>query len=216
MQHSPIHKDHNIKPRYFEVHGFKVPMTPDGRRIWSPKFKKYVIEKILKGELKTKDIAKRCKVHPSVLQQWRNDIETYASDDFEREELYPPLEVLGFIVPRMNNGKRIWPPELKKLAIEKLHSKEMTAVEIALECQIDSSVVYQWKLEMERKVKKKHTKKKPERQSQVLTELIKLDEQVEEEADGSKSIFLRVGNLAITLPSDYPTSRLVSLCKELA
>ncbi len=204
------------QPQYFEVQGFKIPVTPDGRRIWSPKFKKFVIEKILKGEIKTKDIAERCKVHPSVIQQWRNDIETYASDDFEREELYPPLEVLGFTIPRMNNGKRIWPPELKKLAIEKLHSKEMTAVEIALECQVDSSVIYQWKLEIEKKkAKKMRAKKEPETQSQFFTEIVSLDAPNEEEKTINREVILCTQNLEIRLPNDYPTSRLVSLCKEL-
>ncbi len=204
------------QPQYFEIHGFKIPITAEGKRVWSPKFKKFIIEKIAKGEFKTKDIAKQCNFNPTLIQQWRYDIKEYTSDELERDERHPPQKSLGFTIPRMKNGKRIWPPELKKLAIEKLHSKEMTAVEIALECKVDSSVVYQWKLEIEKKVKTKTVKsRKPEPSSKLFAEVVNMDTTVPKERSIGQGILLRIQDLEITLPKDYPVSQLALLCRDL-
>ncbi len=63
-------------PQSFEVYGFTIEVHAGGRRVWSPSFKRFVKEKLDKGELTLTDIMKTCNVSQSLVYKWRADIKT--------------------------------------------------------------------------------------------------------------------------------------------
>ncbi|KFI29423.1 hypothetical protein CDV50_18885 [Haematobacter massiliensis] len=54
-----------------EAFGFSIPVTPAGRRVWPPRFKRYVLEKMDAGELTLEQITQTCGVSRSYVYQWR-------------------------------------------------------------------------------------------------------------------------------------------------
>lgn len=59
------------KQSELEVFGFKVPVLPGGRRIWPPRFKQFVTEKMDSGDLIVQQVSKTCRVSKSLVYQWR-------------------------------------------------------------------------------------------------------------------------------------------------
>ncbi|MEM1378890.1 MAG: hypothetical protein AAGG69_16025, partial [Pseudomonadota bacterium] len=55
----------------FEVFGFKVPVLSGGRRIWPPRFKQFITEKMDSGDLSVQQVSKSCRVSKSLVYQWR-------------------------------------------------------------------------------------------------------------------------------------------------
>lgn len=45
-----------------EIFGFEVPVTFDGRRIWPPRLKSYVLERLEAGDLSAAEICKTCDI----------------------------------------------------------------------------------------------------------------------------------------------------------
>lgn len=54
-----------------QAFGFSIPVTPAGRRVWSPKFKRFILEKMSSGELTLDQIVETCGVSKSYVYQWR-------------------------------------------------------------------------------------------------------------------------------------------------
>ena len=61
--------DINIPP--LQAFGFSIPVTPAGRRVWPPSFKRFVLEKMDTGELTLDEITSACGVSRSYIYQWR-------------------------------------------------------------------------------------------------------------------------------------------------
>lgn len=61
--------DINIPP--LQAFGFSIPVTPAGRRVWPPRFKRYVLEKMDAGELTLDQVIETCGVSRSYVYQWR-------------------------------------------------------------------------------------------------------------------------------------------------
>ncbi|MBK4216158.1 hypothetical protein JJJ17_09500 [Paracoccus caeni] len=54
-----------------QAFGFSIPVTPAGRRVWPPKFKRFVLDKMSSGELTLDEIVETCGVSKSYVYQWR-------------------------------------------------------------------------------------------------------------------------------------------------
>lgn len=54
-----------------KVYGFTISVSPAGRRIWPPRFKRYVTEKMDAGELSVQEVIRTCHVSKSLVYQWR-------------------------------------------------------------------------------------------------------------------------------------------------
>lgn len=54
-----------------QAFGFSIPVTPAGRRVWSPKFKRFILDKMSSGELTLDQIVETCGVSKSYVYQWR-------------------------------------------------------------------------------------------------------------------------------------------------
>ncbi|RWR30404.1 hypothetical protein D2T31_08280 [Sinirhodobacter populi] len=54
-----------------QAFGFSITVTPAGRRIWPPRFKRFVLEKMDAGELTLNQITQTCGVSRSYVYQWR-------------------------------------------------------------------------------------------------------------------------------------------------
>lgn len=54
-----------------QAFGFTIPVTPAGRRVWPPKFKRFVLEKMDAKELTLDQIIETCGVSKSYIYQWR-------------------------------------------------------------------------------------------------------------------------------------------------
>lgn len=67
------HEDHmpDISIPPLQAFGFSIPVTPAGRRVWPPRFKRFVLEKMDSGELTLDQIMETCGVSRSYVYQWR-------------------------------------------------------------------------------------------------------------------------------------------------
>ena len=55
----------------FEAFGFEIPVTFDGRRIWPPRLKAYLLGGLEKGELSVDSICQECDISPLQLSRWQ-------------------------------------------------------------------------------------------------------------------------------------------------
>ncbi|MBO9413676.1 MULTISPECIES: hypothetical protein [unclassified Ruegeria] len=63
-----------LETRSFEVYGFKIEVHAGGRRVWPPSFKRFIDEKMDRGELSVSEIMKTCNVSQSLVYKWRGDV----------------------------------------------------------------------------------------------------------------------------------------------
>ncbi len=61
-------------PQSFEVYGFTIEIHAGGRRVWPPSFKRFIKEKLDRGELTVGHIMKTCNVSQSLVYKWRADV----------------------------------------------------------------------------------------------------------------------------------------------
>ncbi|RMC30126.1 hypothetical protein C9E81_22075 [Paracoccus alkanivorans] len=54
-----------------QAFGFSIPVTPAGRRVWPPRFKRFVVQKMEAGELTVRQVMEECQVSKSFVYQWR-------------------------------------------------------------------------------------------------------------------------------------------------
>lgn len=54
-----------------QAFGFSIPVTPAGRRVWPPRFKRFVVQKLEAGELTVRQVMEECQVSKSFVYQWR-------------------------------------------------------------------------------------------------------------------------------------------------
>ncbi|RWR05443.1 hypothetical protein [Paenirhodobacter populi] len=54
-----------------QAFGFSITVAPAGRRVWPPRFKRFVLEKMDAGELTLNQITQTCGVSRSYVCQWR-------------------------------------------------------------------------------------------------------------------------------------------------
>lgn len=54
-----------------DIFGFEVPVTFDGRRIWPPRLKVYLLDQLEAGELSATEICKTCDISPLQLSRWQ-------------------------------------------------------------------------------------------------------------------------------------------------
>jgi transposase-like protein len=62
------------KPVPSTVFGFLIGVMPDGRRLWSPKFKHHIISLLSEGEYNIAQIAEECDVKEALVTQWEQDV----------------------------------------------------------------------------------------------------------------------------------------------
>ncbi len=192
---------------YFEIFDFKIPVTSDGRRIWSPKFKKHVTQKLASGEMTTAQIARQCDVKKTVVYQWKQEVEKNQTQKIVVDTTDQPFEVFGFKVPMTNDGRRLWPLELKRLVVDKLVAGEMKAKALARACDVDSSMIYQWKMEVEGKSPKPKLAEPDEPQFAEV--------HLTEEPTPVSNIIIRKGDVVLELPIDYPENSIATIMSAL-
>jgi len=54
-----------------QAFGFSIPIIPAGRRVWSPKFKRFILGKMSSGELTLDQIVDTCGISKFYVYQWR-------------------------------------------------------------------------------------------------------------------------------------------------
>lgn len=59
------------KQSELEVFGFTIPVVSGGRRMWPPRFKQFITEKMDSGDLTVQQVSKTCRVSKSLVYQWR-------------------------------------------------------------------------------------------------------------------------------------------------
>ena len=64
----------SLEVRSFEVYGFTIEVHAGGRRVWPPSFKRFINEKMDRGELSVGEIMKTCNVSQSLVYKWRADV----------------------------------------------------------------------------------------------------------------------------------------------
>ncbi len=190
---------------YFEIFDFKIPVTSDGRRIWSPKFKTFVTEGIHKRAFSAGEVAKLCNINVSMVHGWSKEVRRSPQKLAEHSIKSEPDLIFGYSVPKTNDGRRLWPHELKRLVVDKLVAGEMKAKALARACDVDSSMIYQWKMEVEGKLPKVQ-QAQPEEPMFAEVQLVK-------PSLPKPNIRLRKGDLLLELPPDYPP---VSIAKIMA
>ncbi|WP_323716360.1 transposase [Paracoccus aminovorans] len=57
-------------PTFMEIFGFSVPVLPGGRRIWSPRFKRLITERMDAGDLTSSRLPRNV-MFPNLIYQWR-------------------------------------------------------------------------------------------------------------------------------------------------
>lgn len=132
-------------------------------------------------------------------------------------ETNPPLQAFGFAVPVSSAGRRVWPPDLKKLITEKMDAGELTIHEVVRECRVSKSLVYQWRMQARGKpVTVAEWRAKAF--AQVLVEELPAQGQgtaasPSENLDGR--IHLRGLRCELVLPVDYPIGNLAQLVQAI-
>lgn len=63
-----------MEVRSFKIYGFKIEVHAGGRRVWPPSFKRFINEKMDRGELSVGEVMKTCKVSQSLVYKWRGDV----------------------------------------------------------------------------------------------------------------------------------------------
>ncbi len=61
------------------------------------------------------------------------------------------FEAYGFKIKVAKDGRRIWPEEFKRYIVEKLASGELITKNVAKTCDIERTMVYQWKRKIRNK-----------------------------------------------------------------
>lgn len=119
------------------------------------------------------------------------------------------LHAFGYSIPIGKDGRRLWPSKFKKDMVQKLRSKELTAVEISKACKTSQYTVRQW----EREFGRKHPKRKP-----VLPEVAPDFVEVkfnDTQAITPDIIAFHCNAFELKLPSDYPLSGIVRIIQTL-
>ncbi len=52
-----------------DIFGFAIPVPAGGKRLWSPRFKHFITEKMDAGELTVNQVVKKCRVLKSLVYQ---------------------------------------------------------------------------------------------------------------------------------------------------
>ncbi|WP_171179274.1 hypothetical protein [Ruegeria sp. HKCCD8929] len=74
-------------PRSFEAYGFTIEVHAGGRRVRPPSFKRFVNQKLDRGELTVGEVMKTCNVSQSLIYKWRADVRRASTHRTEvREE----------------------------------------------------------------------------------------------------------------------------------
>lgn len=76
-----------LETRSFEVYGFTIEIHAGGRRAWPPSFKRFINDKMDRGELSVGEVMKTCNVSQSLVYKWRGDVRrggTRQSEDKRR------------------------------------------------------------------------------------------------------------------------------------
>ncbi|MBO9478199.1 hypothetical protein J7382_11695 [Shimia sp. R11_0] len=63
-----------LEARSFEVYGFTIEIHAGGRRVWPPSFKRFINDKMDRGELSVGEVMKTCNVSQSLVYKWRGDV----------------------------------------------------------------------------------------------------------------------------------------------
>jgi transposase-like protein len=84
-----------LETRSFEVYGFKIEVHAGGRRVWPPSFKRFINEKMDRGELSVGEIMKTCNVSQSLVYKWRGDVRRAAriTTDVREERVFSEIVV---------------------------------------------------------------------------------------------------------------------------
>lgn len=128
----------------------------------------------------------------------------------------PSFEVFGFCIPLTDDGRRLWTLEFKRYIAAKLNAREMSATKVGEICNVSSSQVYQWKME----VIGKGVNSRPWRKShRMFKEVTMIEDRVELASDqpDRPSTLTRIQGryTALCLPADYPVDALIAVLKVL-
>lgn len=64
----------------YKAFGFEIPVTFDGRRIWPPRLKTFILEKLQNGQLTVTDICRECDISPVQVARWREQAKPTSAD----------------------------------------------------------------------------------------------------------------------------------------
>ncbi len=199
-------------PTALEVYGFRIPLMNGGYRIWSPKFKRFIVEGIAMGDLDANNVSKKCKVARSVLSQWKREIENLDSLGAKQDAPVRSFTALGFEVVISNDGRRHWPFELKQHVVSGLANGELTLAQIAKSCDIERSMIYQWKQDIKRKADNEN--KMPRKSAKNFAE-VKVPPKPAIAFINKEPIILRYNNVVLEIPSYHDTKDIADIVREL-
>ena len=210
----PKHIPSKVKkaPVALEAYGFTIPLMNGGHRIWPPKFKRFIVEGIAKRELVPKEVAETCRLAPSVINQWRREIENLDKLGSTADAPIRSFTALGFEVLISNDGRRHWPLELKQYVVAGLANGELTLAQIAKSCDIERSMIYQWKQDIKRKA---YEKSKTQCKSSPSFVEVKLAPEPLPVYANKEPIILRYGNVVLEIPSDHHAKDIAEIVREL-
>lgn len=78
-----------------DIFGFTIPVLAGGKRLWSPRFKRFITEKMDTGELTVNQVVKKCKVSKSLVYQWRMQAKgkPVTASDWRAKAVFAPVVV---------------------------------------------------------------------------------------------------------------------------
>ncbi len=82
-----------LETRSFEVYGFTIEVHAGGRRVWPPSFKRFVKNKLDRGELTIADVMKTCSVSQSLIYKWRADVKASRKTTVSEERLFSEVVI---------------------------------------------------------------------------------------------------------------------------
>lgn len=83
------------------------PRKADGRRVFTPEFKRGVVQQILKGEKTLAELSRELDIYPTVLRSWKRHYEAGASTAVAANEDVVPASALREAHHRIRELERL-------------------------------------------------------------------------------------------------------------
>jgi transposase-like protein len=101
-----------------------VPRKSDGRRIFSPEFKRRQIDRVLRGELTVAELGRKLRIAPSLLHRWKRVLPEVAAENSTNGEPTHELRSDEYIRQlQLLLGKQAVELELLREKIERLEKR---------------------------------------------------------------------------------------------
>ena len=84
------------------------PRKSDGRRVFTPEFKRGVVQQLLKGEKTLAEVSRELDIQPSVVRQWKRRFEAGATAAVATNEDVVPVSALREAHQRIRELERSW------------------------------------------------------------------------------------------------------------